>query len=47
LKEFKIPIWCDTTIALGHYGEYCFTAKDWIPEDNGGIKIEWNKPSAE
>lgn len=47
LKEFNIPIWCDTTISLGHYGEYCFTGRDWIPEDNDGIKIEWNKPSAE
>ena len=46
LKDFDIPIWCDTTIALGHYGEYCYTCKDWIPEANDGIKIEWNKPSA-
>ena len=44
LKGYKIPIWCDTTISLGHYGEYCFTGKDWKPEEDGGIKIEWNKP---
>lgn len=43
LKELGIKIMCDTTIKLGHYGEYCFTAKDWVPEDNDGIKIEWNK----
>ena len=42
LKEIHIPIWCDTTIELGHYGEYCFTSKDWTPEENDGIKIEWN-----
>ena len=42
LKEFNIPIMCDTDIKLGHYGEYCYTRADWIPEDSDGIKIEWS-----
>ena len=41
LKEFDVPIMCDTTIALGHYGEYIFTGRDWIREKNDGISIEW------
>ena len=44
LKEFNIPLWCDTSIALGHYGEYCYTGRDWVPEEDDGIKIEWSKP---
>lgn len=44
LKEMNVPLWCDTTIALGHYGEYCYTWKDWSPEaEDDGIKIEWSK----
>lgn len=43
LKDFNIPIWCDTTIELGHYGEYCYTVRDWVPAVDDGIKIEWNK----
>jgi hypothetical protein len=46
LKDFEIPVMCDTTIDLGHYGEYCYTRKDWVPEQNDGIKIEWNRPEA-
>lgn len=42
LKEMEIPLWCDTTIALGHYGEYCYTWKDWNPGEDDGITIEWN-----
>lgn len=42
LKEFNIPIMCDTTIALGHYGEYIFTARDWVQKEDDGISIEWN-----
>jgi len=45
LKELNIPIMCDATIGLGHYGEYCYTGKDWVPEDDDGIKVEWNKVS--
>ena len=42
LKENDIELWCDTTIKLGHYGQYCYTWKDWTPEENDGIQIEWN-----
>ena len=42
LKEFNIPIMCDTTITLGHYGEYIFTARDWAQKEDDGISIEWN-----
>lgn len=42
LKEIDIPLWCDTTIALGHYGEYCYTWKDWKPKEDDGIQIDWN-----
>lgn len=45
LKEFNIPIMCDTTIQLGHYGMYMFRRKDWDPSDDDGITIEWNKVS--
>lgn len=47
LKDYGIKVMCDTTIDIGHYGEYCFTAKDWIPEDSDGIKVEWVKGSAD
>lgn len=45
LKALNIPLWCDTTIKLGHYGNYCYTWKDWEidAEEEDGIKIEWNK----
>ena len=41
LKPLNIPIMCDTTITLGHYGEYIFTARDWVLEENDGIQVEW------
>lgn len=41
LKDCDVKLMCDTTIRLGHYGQYMFTAKDWV-EDESGIKIEWN-----
>ena len=41
LKDFNIPIMCDTTISLGHYGEYIFTARDWVQKEDDGISIEW------
>lgn len=43
LKEIDVKVMCDTTIKLGHYGLYGYTKEDWIPEENDGIKIEWNK----
>ena len=43
LKDIDVPLWCDTTIDLGHYGEYCYTWKDWnTQKEDDGIKIEWN-----
>ena len=47
LKDFDIKIMCDTTIELGHYGEYIYTARDWVPKDNGGIEVEWLRQTAE
>ncbi len=44
LKEYDYTIMCDTTINLGHYGEYVFTRKDWDREPpQTGITVEWTK----
>ena len=45
LKDINVKVMCDTTIKLGHYGLYGYTKEDWIPEENDGITIEWNKPT--